>query len=77
MRESTTYQAVLNEGRDEGRVAEARRMLLMLGGDRFGEPSEAIRGGIDVIHDVERLERMSQRVYATDIHDWEGLLLLP
>jgi hypothetical protein len=77
MRESTTYQAVLREGRDEGRVAEAQRMLLMLGGDRFGEPSEAIRGGIEVIHDVERLERMSRQVYATDIHDWEGLLLLP
>ena len=80
MRESTTYQAVLKEGREEGRiagrVAEAQRILLMLGEDRFGEPSEAIRGGIDVIHDVERLERMSRRVYATDIHDWEGLLLL-
>jgi hypothetical protein len=77
VRGSSTYQAVLDEGREDGRISEARRMLLMLGGDRFGEPNEAIRGVLAGIHDVERLERMSRRVYAADIQDWEGLLLTP
>ena len=74
MRESTTYQAILREGREEGRVAEARRLLLMLGEDRFGEPDEATRRAVEAIHDVERLERMTKRVYDASITDWEGLL---
>ena len=61
MRESTTYQAILTEGRNEGRVGEAQRMLLMLGETRFGEPDEATRGAVKAILDVERLERMTKR----------------
>jgi predicted transposase YdaD len=78
MRESTTYQAILREGRNEGmiegRVTEAQRMLLMLGEARFGEPDETTRGAVEAIHDVERLERMSRRVLDTNILDWDGLL---
>src|SRR5262249_27396478 len=51
MKESTTYQATLREGREqgliEGRVGEAQRMLLMLGEARFGEPDEATRGAVE------------------------------
>jgi hypothetical protein len=82
MRDSTTYQAILKEGRNEGliegrnegRVAEAQRLLLMLGGNRFGEPNEATRGAVEAIHDVERLERMTMRVHDANVPDWEGLL---
>jgi hypothetical protein len=74
MHESPTYQAILKEGRNEGRVAEAQRLLLMLGGNRFGEPDEATRGAVEAIHDVERLERMTMRVHDANIPDWEGLL---
>ena len=70
MRDSTTYQALL----EEGRVAEAQRLLLMLGGDRFGEPDEPTRGTVESIHDVERLERMTMRVYDANVHDWDDLL---
>jgi len=77
VRGSSTYQAVLDEGREDGRISEARRMLLMLGGDRFGEPNETIRGALAGILDVERLERMSRQVLDTNIQDWEGLLLTP
>ena len=77
MRESTTYQAILTEGRNEGRVGEAQRMLLMLGETRFGEPDEATRGAIEAILDVERLERMTKRVLDTNIQDWNGLLGTP
>jgi hypothetical protein len=82
MHDSPSYQAILREGRNEGltegrnegRVAEAQRLLLMLGGNRFGEPDEATRGAVEAIHDVDRLERMTVRVYDEDIADWEGLL---
>jgi predicted transposase YdaD len=89
MRESTTYQAILREGREEGliegrnegliegRVGEAQRMLLMLGEARFGKPDEASRGTIEAIHDVERLERMTKRVLDTSIPNWNGLLSTP
>jgi predicted transposase YdaD len=82
MQESTTYQAILREGRDEGlvegrnegRFSEARRLLILLGEARFGAPSEAIRTAVEAIQDLERLETMSRRTLDTDIHDWEGLL---
>jgi predicted transposase YdaD len=78
MDKSPSYQAILRDGRNEGliegRVAEAQRLLLMLGGNRFGEPDEATRGAVEAIHDVDRLERMTVRVYDEDIADWEGLL---
>ncbi len=74
MRESTTYQATLSEGRNEGRVGEAQRMLLILGEARFREPDEATRGTIEAIRDVERLEQLTKRVLDTSIHDWNGLL---
>ena len=46
----------------------------MLGGNRFGEADEATRSAVEAIHDVDRLERMTVRVYDEDIADWEGLL---
>src|SRR5438105_5140841 len=50
MKESTTYQAILKEGKAEGKAIgiaegkaeEARKMLLLQGRDRFGEPSAKI-----------------------------------
>ena len=78
MRESTTYQATLREGREEGlnegRVGEAQRLLLRLGGIRFGPPDETTRAAVEAIRDLDRLERMSDRVLDMSIHDWNGLL---
>ena len=81
MRESRMYQAILQEGRqeglNEGRVGEAQRLLLRLGGIRFGPPDEATRAAIEAIGDLGRLERMSDRVVDMSIHDWNGLLGTP
>ncbi len=86
MQESTTYQAILREGRNEGliegrnegliegRVREAQRLLLLQGEIRFGAPDEATRSDIEAIRDVERLERISKRVLDASIPDWNGLL---
>jgi hypothetical protein len=46
----------------------------MLGGNRFGEPDEATRGAVEAIQDVERLERMTERILDTNIHSSEDLL---
>jgi hypothetical protein len=77
MQESTTYQAILREGRNEGlvegRVSEAQRLLVLLGEARFGVPNESTRTAID----LERLESMSGRTLDTNISDWEGLLDTP
>jgi len=89
MRESTTYQAILreglneglimgrNEGLIEGRVAEAQRLLLRQGGIRFGAPDETTRAAIEAVRDLDRLERMSDRLLDMGIHDWDGLLGTP
>jgi predicted transposase YdaD len=74
MQESTTYQAILREGRNEGRVSEAQRLLLLQGEIRFGRPDEATRSDIEAIRDVERLERISKRVLDATVPDWNGLL---
>jgi hypothetical protein len=86
MRESAIYQLILREGREEGlnegrnegliegRVGEARRLLLRQGGIRFGPPDEATRAAVEAIRDLDRLERMSDRILDTSIHDWNGLL---
>lgn len=52
-RASSTYQAIV----EEGRVDEAARLLLRVGEDRFGrEASPEQRAVIDLIADKERLE---------------------
>jgi predicted transposase YdaD len=90
MQESTTYQAILregrnegliegrneglNEGRNEGRITEAHRLLLLQGEIRFGAPDEATRIDLEAIRDVERLERISKRLLDANIRDWNELL---
>ncbi len=78
MRESTTYQAVLREGRDEGRiegrVAGEQRLLLHLGTKRFGEPDAAILTAIEAIKDSDRLEALGERIVDMGIQTWHELL---
>ena len=81
MRESTTYQAILKEGREEGRqegrVSEAQRLLLIQGEIRFGAADEAIRAAVEAIRELDRLERLGRRVVDTNIHDWDAVLSTP
>ena len=70
MRDSTTYQAILmegrQEGRQEGRIAGERRLLLRQGTKKFGEPDAAIIAAIEAIHDVDRLESLGLRIIDAD-----------
>ena len=69
MKESVTYQAIV----EEGRVEEARRLLLLQGEISFGEmPSTVIQNQIDAISNLEYLEHLAERL--VQVHSWEELL---
>ncbi len=74
MRGSTTYQAVLKEGRDEGWIAGEQRMLLRQGTKRFGEPDAATVAAIEAIKDIDRLEALGDRIVNMGIQTWDELL---
>lgn len=61
MKESVTYQAILEErkaeGKAEGRRTEAQNLILRIGKRRFGEPRERVEAALLSIESVERLEQ--------------------
>jgi len=57
MRESTTYQAILREGRITGE----QQLLQRLGTKRFGEP-DATTVAAKAIQDIDRLEALGERI---------------
>jgi predicted transposase YdaD len=79
MRESVTYRAILEEGeakgRAEGKAEEARRMLLLIARDKFGEPTAGVRAALDAVADVNRLEELAPPV--NHVASWHELLGLP
>lgn len=72
MKESVTYQAIIEEGKVEGKAEEARRMLLLMGRDQFGEPSAKIVALLDAMTDLGRLEALALRLL--HVKTWEELL---
>lgn len=79
MKESTTYQHILNEGRAlglvEGRTAEAIHILLHLGRKRFGPPDHQTVAIIESIGDLVRVEHLTERLL--DVASWDELLSSP
>jgi predicted transposase YdaD len=83
MKESSTYQAILEEGRAEGRregrtegaVAEARRVLRLLGDDAFGPPNARAAALIERLNDLARLEELLKRVRTAG--SWQELFGRP
>jgi predicted transposase YdaD len=69
MKESSTYQAILAEGRTEA----LQKTLLRQGRQRFhNPPSEAVQAAIQTITDAGRLERMTERLLI--VSSWQELL---
>ena len=68
MRESSTYQAILEEGRVEG----ARRLLLRLGTHRLGPPDASTVASLARIDDLDVLERLGDDLLSTS--SWSDLL---
>lgn len=72
MRDSDTYQAILEEGIEKGSVTELHRTLLRLGRKRFGDPTPAVRESLLTIQNLDRLEWLTERLL--DAASWNDLL---
>lgn len=68
-------QQGLQQGLQEGRITEARRLILRIGGHRFGPPSQETLAAIEAICDPDRLERLGDRLLAAS--SWAELLAEP
>ena len=71
MRESVTYQAIVEEGRVEARQDD----LLLLGRQRFGGTSAETESALRGIADADRLARLIAAL--RDASSWEELLTTP
>jgi predicted transposase YdaD len=83
MRESVTYQSILEEGREEGReeglsqglsqgrADEARRVLLRLGMRKFGAPDAAVVDAINAMANVEAIESLVDQILTATT--WDAL----
>lgn len=76
MKESSTYQVILEEGKAEGtiegRSTEARSLILRIGSKRYGEADERVKSQIDSIESLEVLEQLADRLL--EVETWEELL---
>ncbi len=76
IKESVTYQAIVGEGVEKGRLEggleAARQMLLDLGAERLGEPTDDIKRAIGLIADLDRLRRLGRRLL--HVSNWHELL---
>ena len=72
MRESSTYQAILEEGRVEGEIRGARRLVLELGTNKFGPPDATTVTTLERIGDLNILHRLA--VGVLQAWTWEELL---
>jgi predicted transposase YdaD len=68
MKESVTYQAILEEGREKG----LRRAVLLQASQRFGPPDDADRGRLEAVTGEARLEALAARVLTAE--SWDDLL---
>jgi predicted transposase YdaD len=75
MRESVTYQAILEEGEAKGAVAQTKKLLLLQGSSRFGSPDARTRAALKDLEDLERLEDLSVRLLTAS--SWRDLVEQP
>ncbi len=70
--ESVLYQKIIRQGKAEGEISEARKMLLLQGRSRFGEPPPEAVAALDALSDVSRLEELGVRLLSAS--SWQELL---
>jgi predicted transposase YdaD len=68
MRESVTYQAIV----EEGRLDKGREVILRIGTKRFGKPSRKVRETISGINDADHLNALLDRVL--EVSNWKELI---
>ncbi len=71
MEESVTYQAILKKGKAEGKLEEARKLLLLVGRKQFGEPSAEALAAVEALADVQQFEILMERLL--DSASWPEL----
>ena len=68
MMESSTYRGLINDGR----VEEAKTILLRLGRIKFGAPDETAEAAIRSMKRLKRLEALSEGLLS--VNSWQELL---
>ncbi|HWE38140.1 MAG TPA: hypothetical protein VG406_16335 [Isosphaeraceae bacterium] len=68
-RDSSYPRYLEREARAEGKASEARRLLRLIGDNRFGTPDEETARAID---DIDRLEQMFVRLL--NVTGWAELM---
>jgi hypothetical protein len=71
MHDSDTYMAII----DEGREAEVKKVILLVGNELFGAPEESTKTRLQAITDLDRLERMVVKIVRSS--GWPELLDTP
>jgi predicted transposase YdaD len=80
MKESVTYQAIIEEGKAEGKaqgkaegaLAEAKKLLLLLGHIHLGPPDARTKAAVERIDELARLEDLHLRLRG--VGSWRELL---
>ena len=76
LKDSSFYQVLqkwAGEARErQGEIQEARKILIRIGRIRFGHLAKRTRARIEAINDLERLERLNERLLT--VTSWEDLL---
>jgi len=75
MEASVTYQKIIRKGKAEGEINEARKILLLQGRNRFGDPPPEALASLNALTDVRQLEELGVRLLQAS--SWQELLGLP
>jgi hypothetical protein len=75
MKESVTYQSIVAEVVEIGKIKEARKLVRLLGENRFGPPDAPTTAALERIDDLAKLEALGLRILTA--RSWEELLELP
>jgi len=75
MHDSSAFTLYEEKGRQKGREEGMQKMLLRQGSHRFGTPDEATVAAVQAVHDVDRLERMTDAILT--VRSWHKLLATP
>jgi hypothetical protein len=70
IRDSTTYQAILRDGR----IGGGQRILIRLGTKTFGKCDSATLCAIEAIRDFDLLCILCERILDSEMRDWSELL---
>lgn len=72
MKESVTYQAIVEEGVEKGQLEGAKRILLRQGEQLFGPPSAEARSKVESVSSLEVLVGLADQVLKAQ--SWDDLL---